>query len=322
MSRPSEPPAPSRAVVLLTGPMEAGARARIEAVADVREVPDTQPQTLREWAADADVLVVRAMLPADIFEHAPRLRGVVRQGVGLDMVPMDSARAHGLPVANVPGSNRHAVAEHVIACIGALTRRIARMDAELHLNGWSDARKLADAGCELFGKTMGIVGLGSIGTRLAEICDHGFGMTVLGYQRRLDAVPAFVRGVSLEELLALSDFVVLACPLTAETRHLIDARRIALMKPGALLVNVARGAVADEAALAEALRERRIAGAALDVFEQQPLAPDHPFLQLHNVLLTPHVAGLTVESMQRMSDGAADEVLRLLRGEPLINRCN
>ncbi len=309
-------------MVLLTGPMEVSARARIEAVAEVREVPDTQPRTLREWAANADVLVVRAMLPADIFEHALRLRGVVRQGVGLDMVPMDAARAHGLPVANVPGSNRHSVAEHVIACISTLTRRIARMDAELRANGWSEARKLADAGSELFGKTIGIVGLGSIGTCLAEICGCGFGMAVLGHQRRLDAVPAFVRGVPLDELLHNSDFVVLACPLTAETRHLIDARRLALMKPSALLVNVARGAVVEEAALAQALHERRIAGAALDVFEQQPLAPDHPFLQLGNVLLTPHVAGLTVESTRRMSDGAADEVLRLLRGEPLLHRCD
>ena len=311
-----------RAVVLLTGPMEAAARAHIEAVAEVREVPDTRDETLRAWVREADVLVVRAQLPADIFDHAPRLRGVVRQGVGLDMVPMDAARAHGLPVANVPGSNRHAVAEHVIACISTLTRRIARMDAELRANGWRDARALADAGQELFGKTVGIVGLGSIGSRLAEICHHGFGMQVLGHQRRLDVVPAFVQGLPLDELLEASDFVVLACPLTEQTRHLIDARRLALMKSTALLVNVARGAVADEVALATALRERRIAGAALDVFAQQPLAPEHPFMQLDNVLLTPHVAGLTVESMQRMSDGAADEVLRLLAGQPLLNRCD
>ncbi len=196
------------------------------------------------------------------------------------------------------------------------------MDAKLRANGWRDARVLADASQELFGKTIGIIGLGSIGTRLAEICHHGFGMKVLGHQRRLDAVPAFVQRQPLDELLTASDFVVLACPLTEETRHLIDARRLALMKSTAVLVNVARGAVVDEAALVEALRQHRIAGAALDVFAQQPLAPDHPFMQLHNVLLTPHLAGLTVESMKRMSDGAADEVLRLLAGQPLLNRCD
>lgn len=303
-------------MVLLTGSMDPAALARLSAVAEVRQARDGAADTLRTAVADAEVLVVRTYLPADLFDHAPRLRGLVRQGVGVDMIPMAAANARGLPVANVPGSNRHAVAEHVLACIGELTRRLTRMDAALRHDGWAASRALSDAAVELHGRTVGIVGLGSVGTRLAEICHHGYGMVVLGHQRRLDGVPGFVQGVPLDTLLARCDVVVLCCPLTAETRHLIDARRLALMPPHALLVNVARGAVVDEAALVDALREGRLAGAALDVFAEQPLVRDHPLLQLGDrVLLTPHVAGLTVQSMARMSEGAADAVLRLLAGE-------
>lgn len=303
-------------MVLLTGSMDPAALARLSAVAEVRQARDGAADTLRAAVADAEVLVVRTQLPPDLFDHAPRLRGVVRQGVGVDMIPMHAANARGLPVANVPGSNRHAVAEHVLACIGELTRRLTRMDAALRHEGWVASRALSDAAVELHGRTVGIVGLGSVGSRLAEICHHGYGMAVLGHQRRLDGMPGFVRGVPLDTLLVHSDVVVLCCPLTAETHHLIDARRLALMPPHALLVNVARGAVVDETALVGALHEGRLAGAALDVFAEQPLARDHPLLQLgERVLLTPHVAGLTVQSMTRMSEGAADAVLRLLAGE-------
>ena len=320
MSRPSD----ARPVGLLTGDKAPAAAARMAAVAEVRQVDFTgegrPDDKLRAAVRGADVLVVRAFLPPDIFDHAPRLRGVVRQGVGLDMIPMAAARARGLPVANVPGSNQHAVAEHVFACVGALRRRVAQMDSRLRQQGWAASRALADGGRELHGQTLGIVGLGSVGTRVAQIAHHGYGMAVLGHQRRLHALPAFVAACALDDLLARSDIVVLCCPLTPETRHLIDSRRLALMKNDALLVNVARGAVVDDSALVQALHEQRIGGAALDVFDQQPLAADHPLLQLPQVLLTPHAAGLTVESMRRMSDGAADEVLRLLRGEPLLNR--
>lgn len=315
MSRPSEPLPASRPVVLLTGSMHPAALARLSAVAEVHQARDGAAETLRAAVADADVLVVRTPVPPDLFDHAPRLRGVVRQGVGVDMIPMDAANARGLPVANVPGSNRHAVAEHVLVCIGELTRRLTRMDATLRHEGWAASRALSDAAVELHGRTVGIVGLGSVGSRVAEICHHGYGMTVLGHQRRLDVLPGFVQGLPLDRLLARSDIVVLCCPLTAETHHLIDARRLAAMPPHALLVNVARGAVVDEAALVDALRRGRLAGAALDVFAEQPLARDHPLRQLDQVLLTPHVAGLTVQSMARMSEGAADAVLGLLAGE-------
>lgn len=312
-----------RPKVLLTGPMDPEGEHLIAEVAQVVLAPDARPDTLRRLIADADVLVVRSALPADLLDHAPRLIGIVRQGVGVDMIPMAAANARGLPVANVPGSNRHAVAEHAIAAISLLRRRTLAMDTRLRADGWEASRALADGAAELHGAVLGIVGVGDIGSRVAEIAHHGYGMRVLGHQRRLEALPAFVQGAALDDLLARSDAVVLACPLNEATRGLLDARRLALLPLHAVLVNVARGAVVDEAALVEALRTRRLAGAALDVFASQPLPPDHPLLALDNVLLTPHAAGLTQQSMRRMSVGAAEEVRRLLAGHPplsLVNR--
>jgi D-3-phosphoglycerate dehydrogenase / 2-oxoglutarate reductase len=301
--------------VLLTGTMDPEGERLIAEVAEVVLAPDAQPDTLRRLVADADVLVVRSALPADLFEHAPRLRGVVRHGVGVDMIPMAAANARRIPVANVPGSNRHAVAEHAIGALSLLRRRTARMDTLLRSAGWERSRALADEAGELHDQVLGIVGVGEVGLRIAEIAHHGYGMRVLGHQRRLDALPSFVQGAGLDDLLARSDAVVLACPLTDATRGLLDARRIALMPRHAVLVNVARGAVIVEDALLAALRDKRIGGAALDVYTTQPLPAGHPLLALDNVLLTPHAAGLTVQSMNRMSLGTAEEVRRILAGQ-------
>lgn len=308
--------------VLLTGPMDPEGERLIAEVAEVVLAPDAQPGTLRRLVAEADVLVVRSALPADLFEHAPRLRGVVRHGVGVDMIPMAAANARRIPVANVPGSNRNAVAEHAIGAISMLRRRTAQMDVLLRRAGWDASRALADEAGELHDQVLGVVGVGGIGTRIAEIAHHGYGMRVLGHQRRLDTLPAFVEGVGLDALLARSDAVVLACPLTDSTRGLIDARRLALMPRHAVLVNVARGAVVVEDALFAALQARRIGGAALDVFDEQPLSDGHPLLSLDNVVLTPHAAGLTRQSMRCMSLGAAEEVLRLLAGQVPRNLVN
>lgn len=301
--------------VLLTGPMDPAGERLIDEVAEVVLAPDARPETLRRLVSDAEVLVVRSALPADLLEHAPRLRGIVRHGVGVDMIPMAAANARRMPVANVPGSNRHAVAEHAIAVMSMLRRRTATMDVVLRKAGWDASRALADGAGELHGQVLGIVGVGEIGLRIAEIAHHGYGMRVLGHQRRLDTLPPFVVGRALDDLLDRSDAVVLACPLTDATRGLIDARRLALMPRHAVLVNIARGAVVEEAALVAALRARRIGGAALDVFDRQPLEAGHPLLSMDNVVLTPHAAGLTRQSMRAMSLGAAAEVRRLLAGQ-------
>jgi D-3-phosphoglycerate dehydrogenase len=225
-------------------------------------------------------------------------------------------------VANVPGVNAPTVAEHVVTTMLMLARATHRMDALVRAKGWDAARGLSDEGMELAGKTVGIVGVGAIGKIVARICRDGFGMQAIGFQRNLGNLPQGVKGVPLDKLFAESDFIVLACPLTPETKGLASRARIASMRKNAVLVNVARGPVVDEQAITEALQQRRIRGAALDVFDKQPLAIDHPLMALDNVVLTPHQAGLTVEAVERMSEAAAQETLRLLKGEKPLNLVN
>ena len=289
---------------------------------DIVTASDPSQATLRREIGDADAIIVRTQLPADIFEHGGRVRACVRHGTGLDLIPVDAATARGIPVANVPAVNANAVAEYVVAQMLLGARRLHRIDSTHRTESWTAARKLADEATELRGKRAGIIGVGAIGARVAEILHHGFGMQVLGYQRRLSALPAFVDGTGLDELLRLADYVVLACPLTPETRGLLDARRIGLLKKQAFIVNVSRGPVLDEPALIAALRERRIGGAALDVYATQPLPRDSELFRLDNAILSTHLAGLSEESLQAMSRIAAEETLRILAGDKPVNFCN
>jgi len=263
-------------------------------------------------------VVVRAQLPDDIFAASASLVGAVRHGAGVDMIPIDQATAHGVLVANVPGVNANAVAEHVLRSLLQLARRSVPMARQLRERGagWARARACADAGIELAGRTLGLVGFGHVGRAIARLCGAGLSMQVLAHTRTpLPPADAAARRVPLPELLAQSDFVVLACPLTEATRGLIGAVELASMKPGAFLVNVARGPVVQERALIEALRAGRLAGAALDVFDAIPLRDDHPYWDMEQVLITPHVAGITEDSMLRMGHAAVLAVAHLLRGE-------
>jgi D-3-phosphoglycerate dehydrogenase len=312
----------ARPKVLLTNPSVPTGENMIREVAELVLAPDPKPDTLRAMIGDCDVLIVRTKLPDDLFERPNRLKGVVRHGAGVDLIPMESATKLGIPVANVPGVNAQTVAEHVITTMLMLARTTHRMDALVRTKGWDTARVLSDEGVELAGKTIGIVGVGAIGKIVMRICHYGLGMKVIGHQRNLANLPKEVSAVSLDELFRQSDFVVLACPLTPETKGLASRARIASMRSNAVLVNVSRGPVVDEAAITEALVHRRIRGAALDVFDKQPLTIDHPLMALDNVVLTPHQAGLTVDAVERMSVGAAEETLRLLKGEKPLNLVN
>jgi D-3-phosphoglycerate dehydrogenase len=187
---------------------------------------------------------------------------------------------------------------------------------------WDEARKGAVPAAELEGTTVGIVGVGEIGRRVAKICHQGFGMKVLGNQRRLDKLPSGVHPASFEALLKESDFVVIACPLNKDTHHLFNEKTLRLMKPAAWLINVGRGAVIDERALIASLREKRIAGAMLDVYEHYQITPGHELFNLDNVILTPHLAGGTIASRSRASVAAAGEMLRMLAGERPVNLVN
>ena len=308
--------------VLCTQRLDPAGEQLLAPFADLIVPPDGSAATLKNMIGDADVLIVRTQLPPDLFDTPHRLLGVVRHGTGVDLIPMQAATTQALPVDNVPGTNIDTVAEYCIGGALALARQFIPMYADLFNKGWSEGCRYAGHTTDLVGRTIGIIGAGAIGIRLAEICHFGFRMHAPGYRRNSTALPPFVEVAEIDSLLAQSDVVSLNCPLTAETKHLIDARRIRLMRPNAILVNAARGAVTDKIALAAALRERRIAGAVIDVYEEQSLRRDHPFLALDNVLLTPHSAGLTQEATRRTSIGSAEEALRMLGGERPLNLVN
>lgn len=277
---------------------------------------------MRALVADADALIVRQKLPDDIVAHGPHLLCAVRHGVGVDLIPVERCTEQGVIVANVPGANADAVAEFLVAQMLAAARHAEWMHARLLDTGWSEARARTAAATELTGKTLGIIGMGAIGSRLAEIAGMGFRMRVLGHRRGDAPMPAPAQRASLAELFTESDYIALACPLTPETRGLVGAELLARMKPTAWLLNVARGPVVQEAPLVEALRDRRIGGAALDVFWEQPLPADHPLRTLDNVLLSPHGAGITQEAATVTSRIAAEEVVRILAGQKPRNFIN
>lgn len=307
-------------VVLTTIALHPDGTAVLAPHVDLRVAPDTSADTIRAWAREADGIIVRSKLPDDICDHAPKVRGIVRHGVGLDFIPVEAATARGIQVANLPGSNTQAVAEYCFAALLHLRRPLASVDARLRSDGWGAARAASEGFAELGASTLGIVGVGTIGKRVAAIA-HAFGMTVLGVSRS-GRMPEGVEGVSLPDLFARSQAIVVSCALTEETRGLVSAALIARMRRDAVLVNVARGAVVDTQALVAALRARTIGGAALDVFDAQPLPDDAELRNCPNTLLTPHVAAVTATSVRGMSVGAAEEMLRILRGEMPRNLVN
>ena len=310
-----------RPIVFATNALHPDGAALLEGVAEIVVGPDTSDDTLRRLTRDADAVIVRAKLPDDVFEGAERVRGVVRHGVGLDFIPVAAATARGIPVANLPGSNTQTVAEYVFSALFHLRRPLARIDARLRADGWNPARALGDGTSEIAGSTLGIIGLGAIGQRVAAIAQAGFGMRVIGASRSGAAVEG-VEVVDLETLFAQSDAVVIASPLTPQTKGLVDGRLLARMKPSAVLINPARGPIVDTDALLTALKAGWIAGAATDVYDTHPVPPDSALFDLPNLLMTPHLAGITATSMRAMSIGAAEEVLRILKGEAPKNLVN
>ncbi len=278
---------------------------------------------LKEQLADADALVVRngTQVDAELLEGAKTLKVVGRLGVGLDNLMLDELRARDITVTWAPGANAVSVAEYVMGAMLELSRRFASISAEVHGGVWD---RQGAIGAEIYGKTLGIVGLGDIGSRLAKRAT-AFGMKVLAsdpvVQDNSFAVQEY--GLELLELTALlerADFVSLHAPLLPSTRHLINAETLASFKPSAYLINTARGGLVDEQALATALRQGKLAGAALDVRENEPPGNDDPLRGLENVLLTPHVAGVTEASNLRVSLHVANDVLRVLSGSAPLSK--
>lgn len=309
-------------IVYSTHPLHPRAVAMLEGIAELRVASRLDPAVFVSESRDADALIIRVPVPPEIFGNAPRLRAAIRHGAGLDMVPMDAAAKAGVLVANVPGVNARTVAEYIFFAAMAVLRRFRAIDRDLRQKGWLEAREHTVVGNELAGKTIGIIGMGDIGRHVAAIATGGFGLKVIANSRRMESVPPDIAYGELDDLMAEADVIAICCPLTPETRGMIDAARIRKMKPTAVIVNGARGAIIDDDALVAALRENRIGGAALDVFTTQPLPRDHPYFAFDNVVLTPHMAGIAEESMERMGTGAAAEVIRVLSGELPLNLRN
>jgi D-3-phosphoglycerate dehydrogenase / 2-oxoglutarate reductase len=304
-----------------THALHADAMAVIGAAAELRVASALDAETLAREGKACDAVIVRAPLPEAMFAAGTRLKAAVRHGAGVDMIPIEACTKAGVLVANVPGANAATVAEHVLMVSMMLLRRFRMVDGDLRGKGWLAGREHSLLGHDLRGRTMGIVGMGAVGRAIAAAA-QGLGLTLLGHSPSGRGFPVGVEPLVLDDLAARADILVLCCPLKADTRGLIDGRRLALMKAGALLVNVARGPVVQEAALIAALQSGRLGGAALDVFDTQPLRPGHPFLSMPNVVITPHMAGITDESMARMGAGAAAEALRVLSGDLPLNLVN
>lgn len=272
----------------------------------------TDADALAERAKDADIVVL-SNLPfrREVMERCPNLKMISVAFTGVDHVDMDYCRERGILVSNCAGYSNTAVSELVFGLALSLYRRIIECDRAVR----AGKDKTGLVGMELAGKTFGIIGMGAIGTRTAQLA-KAFGCRVLGFNRNPKQVEG-VRMVELDELLRESDIVSLHVPLTEQTRGMIGEREIGLMKPSAILINTARGPVVDSAALAAALKEGRLAGAAVDVYETEPPIPqDHPLLSAPHVAATPHVAFATKEALYQRAVIVFDNVAGYLDGKP------
>jgi phosphoglycerate dehydrogenase-like enzyme len=318
--RAEQPGGTLRGRVLVTwvgyDPEHPGTGGRLAAAGlDVALAPKLGARTSAELASLARDAVA-AIVSTDPFDHtvfeaAPRLRVVARVGVGTDSIDLDAATASGVVVTTTPGANQETTADHALAMILAAVRRLAEHDAAVRRGEWPRAGDLTPA--ELHGTTVGLIGYGAIGRAVGRRL-AGFGVELLVHDPALDG-GADSPAVPLRELLRRADVISLHCPLTAATRGMLGRRELATIRPGGILVNTSRGGLVDEEALADALAGGRLAGAALDVFADEPRVP-RALSELPSVVLTPHIGGLSVRSIRRMTEAATTQVLAVLRGQP------
>ncbi|MFX3658026.1 MAG: NAD(P)-dependent oxidoreductase [bacterium] len=291
---------------------------------DVAVCPEADDARLFELLPETDVLwhCLRPVT-AEVIDAAPRLKLIQKIGVGVNTIDLDRARARGIAVCNMPGTNSRAVAEHALGLMLAVLRQVPRFDGDVRRGeGWSWDPIRQDTLGEIGGRTVGLVGFGGIPRLLSPVLG-ALGARVLYTARQRHDEAAAAAGAEyrgLDALLQEADIVSLHVPLTADTERLLNASRFAAMKPGAILINTARGGLVDEAALITALDAGRLAGAGLDVFAEEPLPAAHPLLERSNVVLAPHVAWLTGETLARSLEVAADNCRRLASGEPLRHR--
>jgi len=315
-------PLSGRPQVFVTRRLPDPALQPLRAASDVRmfeseDEPVPRARLLREvGACDGLLVLLTDGVDGDLLAAAPRLRVVSCMAVGHDNVDVPACTARGVAVCNTPGVLTETTADLCWAILMACARRLYEGQRAVVEGRWSSWSPFFLAGQDVWGRTLGIVGLGRIGQAVARRA-RGFGMRILysGPTAKAEAeAETGARRVPLDELLAEADYVVLLLPLRPETRHLVGAREFERMKPTAVLVNAGRGPLVDEAALVEALRSRRIWGAALDVFEREPLAPDHPLLCLPNVVAVPHIGSASIATRLGMARLAAENLAAVLSG--------
>lgn len=301
-------------------------RLREEPDIEVSICADLSVPKLYEEVASTDAIIVRASkLGSDILEAAQNLKVIGRHGTGVDNIDLETAAKKSIAVVNTPQANIQSVAEHTVMCFLALARKAIQSNEAMRKGLFSGegaslaplAEKYGFVGQELCGQCLGLIGLGRIGRKVAQICKLAFQMDVLAYDPYVTAGSAEVEVElvkEVDELFRRADFVSLHLPLTSATRGFVGQRELRLMKKEAFLINAARGGIVDERALVDALENGVIAGAAVDVYEQEPLPQGHPFLGCKNLLLTPHNAALTENARKRMAIDVVDGVLDFLKG--------
>lgn len=286
--------------------------------ADVVYEAERPGKPLRDFITKAHAIIVRlGEIDRELLEQAKNLMIIAKHGVGIDNIDISAATEKKVVVINTPLDNAESVAEHDLGLMLAINKKIVDADRHIRLGKPKSRQELV--GVELKDKTMGLIGVGHIGSTLARQCRAAFNMSVIAYDPYVSREKADQLGVSkvekLDDMLRDADYVVICVPLTRETANMIGARELGLMKKEAFLINSSRGGIVDEDALYDCLTKGRIAGAALDVFLQEPPLPDHPLFSLDNFIGTPHIAGGTVEAMQRMAATCAAEILRVFHGE-------
>ena len=300
----------------------------LRASGELRMASSLEPSVLHREIADADALLIRTAgtIDAALMDAAPRLRVIGRHGVGYDQVDVPAATERGIQVVYTPGANTEAVAEHALAMMIGLSKHFPLHATSLVEGRYNDRTKYV--GRDLVGRTIGIVGYGRIGQRVGEIVKVAFGMNVL--YADIIAPPieaeqrAGARRVGLDELLMASEYVTLHVPLDDSTRRMIGRESLKKMRLDAILINTCRGPVVDESAVAEALDARRLWGYGADVYDVEPPPADHPLISRsgRNVMLTPHSAAQTVESLTNMANGVAEDVVGVLMGRAPLNPVN
>ena len=305
-------------LVVLAGPIHPDGVKQLEAEARVAVSNDETEAGIIKAAQEASGILFRTKpnCTRSLMAACKQLKVVGRHGAGLDIVDLDAATDLGVSVVHAPGSNSNSVAEHAIMLMLASAKQAVVVDKRTRLADWGKSR--TQGLLEMHGRTLGIIGVGNIGRRVAKIAG-AMGMRVIGYDKYVPDDEVRNRGVEpmpdMASVLRQADVVTCHTPLTKETRHMIDAEAIAQMKPGVIFINTSRGPVQDEEALRVALEGGKIRAAGIDVFEEEPVSSDSRLLQLDNVIVSPHIAGVTEETMRGIAMQVTAEMLRVLRGE-------